>query len=248
MVKRALSYAKRRALSFLGIDAVTGLRFRKEGVLTLGSKRASWAIPISPALPPGAVCYCVGCGEDISFDIALISKGLEVWGFDPTPRAIAHVQRAAPKEYRFRSIGLWDEDTELKLFAPANPEHVSHSALNLQHTNDYFIAPVRRLASLMRELGHAHIGLLKLDIEGAEYRVVESLISDNISVAVICIEYDETFHPSPGYQKRIRDSLLALKTAGFEIVHTPGNGNYTLVHCESSMALAQKDPRVGAAA
>lgn len=43
-------------------------------------------------LANSAICYCVGSGEDISFDTALVEDfGCQVFSFDPTPKAIAHV-------------------------------------------------------------------------------------------------------------------------------------------------------------
>ena len=36
--------------------------------------------------------------------------------------------------------------------------------------------PVRTVASIMKELGHEHIDILKIDVEGSEYRMLEHLI------------------------------------------------------------------------
>jgi FkbM family methyltransferase len=36
--------------------------------------------------------------------------------------------------------------------------------------------PVRSVASIMKELGHTEISILKLDVEGSEYRILETLI------------------------------------------------------------------------
>ena len=113
-------------------------------------------------------------GEDITFDLGIIERfGCYVVAFDPTPRAIAHVAEHAADEPRFtfRPVGLWSEDTSLRFFAPRDPAHVSHSAVNLQRTETYFEAEVRTLPTLMHELGHDRIDLLKLDIEGAEHGV-----------------------------------------------------------------------------
>jgi hypothetical protein len=81
----------------------------------------------------------------------------------------------------------------------------------------------------MKQLGHTKVDLLKLDIEGAEYKVLNSLVEDALQVEVLCVEYDEYFHGSPGFVDRIRSSLQNLIRAGFVIADTPGNANYTLV-------------------
>ena len=125
-------------------------------------------------LEESSVCYCVGVGEDITFDLALIERfGCQVFAFDPTPRAIQHVKAttSAVGSFHFYPVGLWSADGRLKFFAPQNPCHVSHSIVNLQGTTGYFEAECKRLSTIMRELEHTSLDLLKLDIEGAEYEV-----------------------------------------------------------------------------
>ena len=36
------------------------------------------------------------------------------------------------------TIGIWSKADRLRFYAPANPDHVSHSAVNLQGTDSYF--------------------------------------------------------------------------------------------------------------
>ena len=78
---------------------------------------------------------------------------------------------------------------------PRDPTHVSHSVVNLQGTEEYFEAPCRSLGSLMRELGHDRIDLLKVDIEGAEHRVVRSMLESGIHPIVVCLEIDQPVRP-----------------------------------------------------
>jgi hypothetical protein len=87
--------------------------------------------------------------------------------------------------------------------------------LNLQKTEEYLSLKVKRLSSLMKELGHPRLDLLKMDIEGAEYKVIESIIQDGIDIRVICVEYDECLSPldegrrmgSPGVMARMGSGL-----------------------------------------
>ena len=44
-----------------------------------------------------------------------------------------------------------------------------------------------------KELGHTHIDLLKLDIEGAENKVLNNMLDDNIFPKYLCIEFDLLF-------------------------------------------------------
>ena len=170
------------------LDHRPGVRFER-----LGSDYGGWTVPID-LITHEWVCYCGGVGEDITFDLELIRRtSCRVVAFDPTPRAIAHVAVAASGEPRFQfvPVGLWSKDTELRFFGPRDRRHVSHSIVNLQGTSDYFIARCRPISALMRELGHARIDLLKLDIEGAQHEVLRAMVEDGIQPKVICVEFDQ---------------------------------------------------------
>src|SRR5690606_25746429 len=53
----------------------------------LGTRYGGWYVP-SDLLNAQSICYCIGAGEDISFDIELINRfDCHVYTFDPTPRA-----------------------------------------------------------------------------------------------------------------------------------------------------------------
>jgi len=194
IAKRLLHHA----FTLFGIDPISRTKIGKRNdLIEIGTKYGGWIVP-AELLNAESICYCVGCGEDISFDIGLINYfKCNVYGFDPTPRAIRHVETVAghnPK-YHFHSIGLWDKEDALKFFAPKNPAHVSHSLLNLQNTKDFITIKVNRLSALMEKFGHDRLDLLKIDIEGAEYKVIESIVEDGLDIRVICVEYDECFNP-----------------------------------------------------
>jgi hypothetical protein len=54
----------------------------------------------------------------------------------------------------------------------------------------YFDAPCKKLSTLMKESGHAHIDLLKMNIEGAEYEVLKSMMADGIRPMVIALTFE----------------------------------------------------------
>jgi hypothetical protein len=225
----------------------------------IGSDYGGWIIPAG-FFNPQSICYLVGAGEDISFDLGLAYKfGCTAHIFDPTPRALAHLEKTIacirasrpmpcstcpdgfypgyPVELAARlqvhPVGIWDTDTTLQFFAPEKEEHVSHSLVNLQHSGRAIEVPVRQLASVMKELGHSQIDLLKIDTEGAEYQILESIIQDDLDVRVLCVEYDETAanHLDRHYLSRIRASLTRLQNAGFMVIaKEPDCRNFTLLH------------------
>lgn len=81
------------------------------------------------------------------------------------------------------------------LCAPGRKSRLSLRCLSLrcesEKTQEGFDAPCRSVASLVKELGHDCIALLKLDVEGAEYAVLESLERDGVYPRVLCVEPDQ---------------------------------------------------------
>jgi hypothetical protein len=53
--------------------------------------------------------------------------------------------------------------------------------------------PVERVATAMRRLGHEHVDLLKLDIEGAEYDVIDDVLRDRLAIRQILVEFHDRF-------------------------------------------------------
>lgn len=181
----------------------------------IGSKYGGYSVPRG-LLDENSIVYSFGLGEDATFDIGLSEKyGCDVHIFDPTPRSRIFYNNEL-KTYprlKYYEFGLWDKDTEVKFFSPANNTHVSHSIGNLQNTQQFFIGQVKRLNTIMQMLNHKKIDLLKLDIEGAEYEVIPDMTISNIRPQIICLEFhDRKDIVSP-------DGMVAiLKYIGYELV------------------------------
>jgi FkbM family methyltransferase len=192
----------------------------------LGSHYGGWYIPAN-SLNEGEICYCAGVGEDISFDEELVARyGALVYSFDPTPRSKDYVdsRRTVVKFYDF---GFWSEDTTLRFYAPQNEGHVSHSVVNLQGTFDYFEGECKRVSSVMQLLGHDRLDLLKIDIEGAEYEVLQDLINSGVRPRILCVEFDQ---PNP--LRRVRRMLKQLRSNGFQVVKIEGWNVSMIYHGE----------------
>ncbi len=194
-------------------------------LVRLGSARGGWWVP-DEVLRPGAIAYCAGAGEDISFELELWRLGLDVVTIDPTPRAAAHIRDAAPTDERFRfvAVGLWTEPGELTFYAPDDPGDVSHSVVNLQRTgvDRAFTAPVDSLAGIMATQGHDHVDLLKADIEGAESTVLPELLRTGPHPAAVCFEYDQ-----PQSLRGLLRLLRAFRNGGYALVRQE-RWNFTL--------------------
>jgi FkbM family methyltransferase len=242
MIKRIINKLKAVKFRLTKIDPITGIKIKKSKCLTLGNVNAAWTIPFG-ILNKNSICYLVGAGEEISFDIEVAEKfRCKVLTIDPTPRAIEHYNKRLldtikPKNLdtvmEFLPFGIWNDDTKVKFYAPQNPNHVSHSVVNLQKTDTYFEAEVKKLTTVMKMQDDTKIDLLKIDIEGAEYEVIKSFIAERIFPKVICIEYDETFNAQDEhYKKRISESVKLIMDQGYALFHIDYPGNFTFLRSD----------------
>ena len=219
-----IAYRIRKRIERAALPALLGQSPRQD-LKRLGDGPSGYFVPMS-MLSSSSVCYSAGVGEDISFDMALIDAAqCHVFAFDPTPRSIEYVKRVASRQprFQFHPLGLWHEEASLSFYAPKDPRHVSHSVVNLQKTSDYFEAPCKRLSTVMRELGHDRLDLLKLNIEGAQYAVIDTIIEDRVPVKVLCIAIDQPTSPL-----RIFRTVRRLQGCGYELVKVDG-WTYTFV-------------------
>lgn len=118
--------------------------------------------------------FSFGVGEDISFEIECLKQGVKVFCFDPTPRSIDYMNQFSHTNLKFYPIGISDKTKTEKFYVPKDPNHVSHSIVNLQETNDYFEADVMSLNDIIKMIG-IEPDILKMDIEGAEYKVLDRI-------------------------------------------------------------------------
>ena len=192
-------------------------------VLTLGAKRAQWTI-CPDMITAESIIYSVGVGSDISFDLELIRRfGVRVYAFDPTPRSIAWVEsQNLPQEFVFYGFGIGNFDGLMTFHPPDNPSFVSYSAVHATREDDGVRAPVHRLSAIMSILGHQKIDLLKMDIEGAEYDVIDDLIDSRLQVQQILVEFHHGW-PEIGIEKT-KNAINRLNQSGYMISHVSETG------------------------
>jgi len=223
MTMRAASRRLKRAVrSWLARDASrkTQIQCRK---LSLGHDGAAWCV-CPDTLDASSAVYSFGVGKEISFDLELIRRfGVRVHAFDPTPRSTAWLaKQSLPGNFLFHPYGVADFDGHAKFLPPVNPAHVSHTLVERQTPWPAIEVPVRRLSSIMQELGHDHVDLLKMDIEGAEYAVFEDLLRCGIPVQQLLVEFHHRW-PEIGVEKT-RQAIRDLNSAGYRIFDVSPSG------------------------
>ena len=261
---RALKGALRHAL---GIDPQSGVTPLPR-ISLVGSQTHGYAVP-DGLIGPGSVCYAVGAGEDITFDTELARQyGCRVRVVDPTPEGRNHFrlvqqrvtageplwsQNGEPFRYRiapaqlgllnFIELGVWDRATTMRFWEPTKDNYPSHSVTMFQESGRCIELPVDRLGAIMAAQGDTTIDLLKLEIEGAEYRVLETLLEDRLDIKAIAVEYDEVWHVrgrGRGHLFRIRASTRRLMRGGYRLVHSTSMYKRTFVREDVFAALAAR--------
>jgi FkbM family methyltransferase len=239
-------------------------------LIYLGSTNHGYFVPAN-YLSNNSICYCVGAGTDISLDTELAARfKSKVFIFDPMPYALNHFNsliantqigkafaaddNAAGYVYTISSeelvnvtycaTGVWNEKRIIKFYVPSRDNYAGHSITNLQNTAAYVEAPVDKLASIMQEMGHQQIDLLKIEIEGSEYTVIDDMLADKLDVKIILVEFDE-FHHRQGLARlaairHIEQASRKLIKAGYKLVHSISFYKRTFIRADVCAGLAAR--------
>lgn len=198
----------------------------------LGSWYGGWTLPAG-LLNSDSVVYSAGIGEDISFDLAMIDAvGCSVHGFDPTPIAREWLGRQVlPSAYSFHNVGLAETDGDMDFFPPDDAH--SFSRLPGHAGAQSLKCPVRRLSSIMEDLGHDHIDLLKIDIEGFEYAVIDDFLAAGIRPKVFNVEFHHGYFGIEPDQTRAQ--VDKLRANGYRIYWVSDLGReYGFIHANAA--------------
>ncbi len=171
-----------------------------------------------------SVVYSVGVGDNVHFDVALHSrKGCRIYAFDPSPLAQRTVACVRLPYLEFYPWGLWTHDETRNFYAhhPGSLHRQHLSTVNVMRRTEAITLECRALSSIMHELGHDRLDVLKMDIEGAAVPVLESLLEGPIRPAQIVFEMEKGRQSLiPFYQRAIR-LVGRLKEEGYKLNFLP---------------------------
>lgn len=185
----------------------------------LGNKGYDWAY-LPQFLDSNSVVYAFGVGTDISFEEALTKRHVcAVHTFDPTPQAVEYAVKIARQNplIRFYPYGVMSRDTLIRFYKPKEAGLGSLSANNLHFGDAYIEAPVMRLGTIATQLKHKQIDLLKIDIEGGEYDVIDDMLFNGMAIDQFAVEFDQ---PTPPW--RTTRFIAKLHGAGYHLVDVSG--------------------------
>ncbi|WP_448629954.1 FkbM family methyltransferase [Cellulomonas soli] len=156
---------------------------------------------------------------------ALYERGWHGVNLEPGPGRLAAFEDARPRDINL-AVAVGDEDGTATLTVPDLPgwssllpeERTGVDPTTSQHVE----VPVRRLDTLLAELGIDHVDVLKIDVEGNEAAVVRGLLGGQLRPTVCVVE-----GVAPGVGRTAGDEAVAmLVEAGYEHCLFDGLNHY----------------------
>ncbi len=135
-------------------------------------------------------------------------------GGDPNYWNIILSHKTKGDNLKLHEYGLNTTDGEFTFYLPHNKEYVSCSISNIGRSNDSIQIPAKTINTIMKELNHTHIDLLKIDIENIECDVLEKMLSDNIYPTYLSVDFDSILHN----KSRCNEIILQLFNNGYKLI------------------------------
>jgi lipopolysaccharide transport system ATP-binding protein len=172
-------------------------------------------------LKPGDIA--IDCGANVGeVTYVMAEKGVKVYAFEPNPFAFEALQKRFKNHTNVVLInkGVWDKPGTLPLYlhknSDQNPEKYSVSSSLLAHKrnvdqDNYVDVELVDLHEFIVSLG-TQVALLKLDVEGAEVEILNSLIDQKsiFNIRKVLVEthekqIPELFQPTKELKQKIAD-------------------------------------------
>ena len=191
---------------------------------TLGDNSTGCSWTFCPeGLNAESVVYSGGVGNDISFEHGLVKRfGCKVTLFDPSPTGLATMTRPENQipQFKFLPVGLAGHCGALRLQEPLHPEEGSW--FSNQVAQEGIEVRCLDLATMLVENQHRHADLLKIDIEGAEYGVIEHILKARVPVKQILVEFHDGLLPGIRRSQSLR-AMFKLMARGYKLISERSN-------------------------
>ena len=133
-----------------------------------------WAIPAG-SLAADAFVVSAGVGKDITFEQDLVARfGVRIILLDPSPTGIKTIaNRSLPCNIEFHALGLAAQAGSVSFGHPDRSEEGSFRKSNVDGGVSF---DCTTLQELMSQHNRSRIDLLKIDVEGFEYEIIDSIL------------------------------------------------------------------------
>lgn len=198
---------------------------KKRKVKWIGNDYGGFAIDDS-LLRNSPVVFSFGIGEDISFDIGLMENyNANIYGFDPTPKSIQWVENnVRNSQFHFYPYGLGTFNGVEKFYLPENSDYVSGSIIQRSGLkNAYIEVPMKTFNTILSDTKPSRIDILKMDIEGSEFKVISDILNSKIMISQICVEVHSSFFENG--DEMLKKFLKECRNCGYELIYVSDSLN-----------------------
>lgn len=179
-------------------------------------------------LSENPIVYSCGIGKDLSFDEQIIKiKNCSVYAFDPTPMSIDFVKNSEiykSDEFHFYEYGISDKDEQATFYLNEEDEinDGSASVLKKTYTQDEnkIIVEMKCIQTICNILHHNYIDVLKLDIEGSEFAVMDHIVENQLNIGQICLELHGRFLKKEERKEKYERLLNQIQKGGYKVAFT----------------------------
>ena len=192
------------------------------------------------------IVYSFGTGEDLSFSQTILKRtNAEIFAYDPNPASVEFVKSLPiyrDPRFHFTEAGVSERDEDALFFKPIEDEDYSGSIYNYSPDLEDEGIPVKlySLKTLFEMNGHRHVHLLKMDIEGAEFGVINSLKDLDVRIDQICMESHEVFFGD--FDSKIADMFRVLHELGYVTIYSDGRWrDYTFLLTDQTERIESED-------
>ena len=203
---------------------------------TLGQGDGAWSVPEN-ILDSSSICYSFGIGCNASFDVSLAQHyACLVYCFDPTPSSIEYMCQYSDWPLEFKPWGIWSCDTTKALYYQDISDETNLSLINPGEFRGGKQGDVElfSLKTIMQRLGHEKVTLIKMDVEGAWFNVLQDIAVHAILPDILCVEFD-----SPTSLLRVVKTIRKLGEAKLICIHRQRD-DYLFVN-ESMLSIPDQD-------
>ena len=182
---------------------------------------ADWVI-YPDIISAGDIVYSFGVCDNIDFDLSVIERNnVSVHAFDPTPYSIEWVNKQTlPPLFSFYPWAVANEDGMMFFYPrekrPGEKSDVMYTLNEDQGDSQNCLeVPSFTIESILKKLGHQKVDHIKMDIEGAEYDVLDGMLKTSIRPKQLLIEFHHRFKGIG--KKKTMVAIKSLKANGYLI-------------------------------
>jgi FkbM family methyltransferase len=190
-------------------------------------RAAGWLL-CHERIPRGARVFGLGVGNNVDFELALIRDHAAIVDtFDPTPFSNQWLgARALPASFRHHPWAVVASDgpvllEQRKAVRPGSAPMLSVVAGGRPGA-EAVAAEGYRLSTIVHRLASPVPDLLRMDIEGAEYAVIDDMLASGFLPQQLLVEFHHRF-PEVGLDAT-RRAVRGLRAAGYRIAAVSDTG------------------------